>query len=292
MLLPRFEYHEPASLEEASRILKDLGPQARLLAGGTDLLVNMKKGQVKPGHLVSLERVEGLQSMTVTNGGFGLGAMVRVASLARWANLPGWAKALAEGAESLGTPLVRNRATVAGNLVTARPAADLPPPLMALGARVCLLSKAGDREVSLETLFAGPGETRIRPEEILSEVRVDSPPGLTGSAYVKLGVRQTLEISIVNVAAALTLEKKGGPIVAARVVLGAVAPIPLRASSAENCLVGHKPSESLFEEAARAAATDARPIDDHRGSAEYRRWMVEVLTRRTLNLARIRAIGA
>jgi len=289
MLLPRFEYHEPANVRAACQLLERLEGGGKVLAGGTDLLVNMKKGLVRPPHLVSLERIGPLRRMEARKGGIELGGMVRVAEVAQWERLNGWAAALAEGARSLGTPLVRNRATVAGNLVTARPAADLAPPLMVLGARVCLQTVGGRRELALEDFFLGPGETAIRPGEVLTAVRIDAPARLTGSAYVKMGVRRTLEIALVNVAAALTLEAPDGPVKAARVVLGAVGPVPLRAAAAEACLVGGRPSEALFAQAAEAAARDARPIDDYRGSAQYRRWLVEVLVRRTLGAACARA---
>lgn len=290
-MLPRFEYHEPGTVRSACRLLHELRGEAKILAGGTDLLVNMKKGLIRPSHLVSLERIPVLRRMEAHKKGVVLGAMARVAGLARWEGLNGWAAALGEGAMSLGTPLVRNRATVAGNLVTARPAADLAPPLMVLGAKLSLQDLGGERELMLEDFFLGPGETAIRPGEILRAVKIDAPPPLTGSAYVKMGTRRTLEIAIVNVAAALTLEAADGPIGKARVALGAVGPVPLRASSAEACLVGNRPSESLFAEAGRAAAQDAKPIDDHRGSAEYRLWIVETLVRRTLGLAYARALG-
>jgi carbon-monoxide dehydrogenase medium subunit len=136
----------------------------------------------------------------------------------------------------------------------------------------------------------GPGQSRIRADEVLARLIVDSPPPWTGSAYIKLGVRRTLEIALVNVAAAITLEGRDGPIARARVVLGAVAPTPVRSPSAETSLVGERPGEALFAEAGKAAAKDARPIDDYRGSAQYRGWMVETLVRRALTLAWQRAL--
>jgi CO/xanthine dehydrogenase FAD-binding subunit len=292
MLLPRFEFHAPVSLGAACKILAELGSEAKILAGGTDLLVNMKKGLARPAHVVSLDRVRGLRGMRSRKGNLSLGGMIRVAELGACGALPVWAEGLAEAARCLGTPLVRNRATVAGNLVTARPAADLAPPLMALGARLLLRSTVEEREVAVDDFFRGPGQCAVRSDEILAEVRVNGPQHRTGSAYVKLGLRRTLEIALVNVASAISLVGKEGPIATARVALGAVAPAPIRSPSAEAMLVGRMPSEPLFAEAAKAAMGDAKPIDDYRGSAEYRRWMVEVLVRRTLNLAWQRALAA
>ena len=192
---------------------------------------------------------------------------------------------MAQGALSLGTPLVRNLATIGGNLVTARPAADLPPALMAYRAKVVLKKVSGERSVLLEEFFKGPGQTVIGPDEILTHVAVGRPPQYSGAAYLKLGVRETLEISIVNVAAYMALNTRDGTIETVRIVLGAVAPRPIRAPSAEEVLRGQKPSDALFEKAAQAACRDSQPIDDFRASAEYRRAMVGVLTQRTLATA-------
>jgi carbon-monoxide dehydrogenase medium subunit len=156
---------------------------------------------------------------------------------------------------------------------------------MAHGAKAVLKKADGERVVLLKEFFKGPGETVMAPDEMLSQVVVDRPPPFSGSYYIKLGLRKALEISLVNVAAFLSLNEEDGTITSARVVLGAVAPIPMRASSAEKVLMGHIPDETLFSEAGEAAARDSRPIDDFRGSAEYRRDMVEALTKRCLIMA-------
>ncbi len=287
MLLPRFEYHDPRDLDEACGLMGELGKEARPLAGGTDLLVNMKKRLISPEHLVSLGRIEDLHTMGASNGGYRIGACMTASELARACDIQKHFPALHEGASRLGSPLIRNLATVSGNLISARPAADLPPPLMVYGARVMLRSLAGPRSIPLDEFFKGPGETTAEPSEILESVQLDTPPARSGAAYLKLGVRQTLEISIVNAAAFLALD--GDRIQSARVVLGAVAPTPMRAPSAEKALTGQKPSAEVFARAAQEAARDARPIDDFRASADYRRHMVIVLTRRALETALERA---
>ena len=287
MLLPRFEYHEPPGMEEACRLMGDLGEEARPLAGGTDLLVNMKKRLISPGHLVSLGRIEELHMTGPANGGFRIGACLTAAELAESTDIRKDYPALADGASRLGSPLIRNLATLAGNLVSARPAADLPPPLMAYGAQVRLKGASGERTLPLEDFFQGPGVTVAAPGEILESVLLEPRPERSGAAYLKMGVRQTLEISIVNAAAYLALE--GDKIQTARVVLGAVGPTPIRAPFAEKALVGESPSAELFAKAAAEAARDAKPIDDFRASAEYRRDMVSVLTRRALETALERA---
>ena len=291
MLLPKFEYHAPTGLSEACDVLAKHNGQAKVLAGGTDLLVNMKKKLVAPKYVLGLDRLAELQGVASQKGELAIGALVTAAELAGHPKVRKSLAPLAVGAGKLGSPLIRNRATLGGNIVTARPAADLAPPLLALGARVVLTGPTGEREVPLDEFFLGPGQTVIKPAEILTRVLI---PGLepgSGGAYEKLGLRKTLEIAIVNVAAVLTLNAKGDKIASARVVLGAVAPTPIRARQAEKSLVGKAASANSFAKAAAAAAQDAKPITDHRGSAEYRRLMVEVLTRRALDKALEQARG-
>ena len=287
MLLPQFEFHEPRSVQEACQMLGDMGENARPLAGGTDLLVNMKKKLIAPKNLISLDRIDALKGIGTLEGGLSIGACMKVADVAKAEEIREMFPALAEGASKLGSPLIRNLATAAGNLVSARPAADLPPSLIAYGAEVIIRSASGERTLGVETLFKGPGLTVLNPDEMVECIQLKKLPGKTGSAYIKLGVREALEISIVNVAACFTLEND--VIKNARIVLGSVAPTPIRAPSAEKALMGEKPSEALFAEAGEAAASDAKPIDDFRASAAYRRDMVATLTRRALGLALDRA---
>lgn len=285
MLLPKFDYHQPGSLAGACRLLAELGPEAKVIAGGTDLLVNLKHGNLKPKALVGLERLGELAGLDSSRGRLFIGARTSVARLAASRSLGGGLKLLALGAASLGSPQVRNRATIGGNLCTARPAADLPPPLLCLGARALLAGPAGEREVALEEFFQGPGQSVLAPDEILRGVIMDRPGPGCGGGYEKLGLRRALEISLVNVAAFVELERDGSTIARARVALGAVAPTPILAPRAAKALIGRKAGEKAFAAAGEAAAKDARPITDHRGSAAYRRDMVRVLTRRALRQA-------
>jgi len=285
MVLPKFEYHDPSTLDEACQIMAELKEKARPLAGGTDLLVNMRRGTVSPEHVVSLGRIEELRGIYPSNGQLRLGACLTAAEIGQSKEVNDLINPLRSGANSLGSPLIRNLATIGGNLVTARPAADLPPPLMAYGASVVLKNSSGKRAVSLDNFFRGPGQTVMEPDELLTEITVETPPPYSGGGYIKLGARKTLITSIVNVAAFLSLDDRDGTITSARVVLGAVAPVPMRATSSEQVLLGEKPTDALFLRAGEAAAGDSKPIDDFRGSAEYRRAMVEVLTRRALNMA-------
>ncbi|MGD8389548.1 MAG: xanthine dehydrogenase family protein subunit M [Desulfobacteraceae bacterium] len=287
MLLPRFEFHEPQTVDEACQMLGDMGANARPLAGGTDLLVNMKKKLIAPENLISLDRIDSIKGVDKLEGGLSIGACMKVADVATAGEIQDMFPALAEGASRLGSPLIRNLATAAGNLVSARPAADLPPSLIAYDAELVIRNAKGERTLPVEELFTGPGVTVLNPNEMVECIRLKNPPGKSGSAYLKLGIRETLEISIVNVAAWFSLEND--VIKNARIVLGAVAPTPIRAPSAEKALMGEKPSDALFREAGEAAAGDAKPIDDFRASAAYRKDMVSTLTRKALALALDRA---
>lgn len=291
MLLPRFEYLEPTSLDQAAAALAEKPGQASVLAGGTDLLVNLKRGLVKPDRLVGLTKIDGLAQAEASGEGLTIGPLVTTAELA--AQFDGSPKygALAQAAGKLGTPLIRNRATVAGNILSARPAADMSPPLLALGAQAVLQGPKGQRQVALDGFFTGPGKTTRAADEILTGLQVPDPgPGSAG-CYLKLGARKTLEISIVNLAAWVKLESDG-TIAQARIFMGAVGPTPLRARETEAMLPGYKPvsgGEDDFAASAAKAASEATPIDDFRGSAEYRRAMVEVLARRALSTAYLAA---
>ncbi|MCF8142993.1 MAG: xanthine dehydrogenase family protein subunit M [Deltaproteobacteria bacterium] len=289
MLLPHFEFHEPTTVSEACEIMGRLREKARPIAGGTDLIVNMKKNLIRPDHVVSLAKIDDLKGIVRENGLLEIGACVTAAEIAGSDAVEKKFAALAQGARVLGSPLIRNLATISGNVVSARPAADLPPPLMAYGARAVLMKTSGERSVDLNDFFKAPGKTVMDPDEILTRIVIEAPQGHYGDSYVKLGLRQTFEISLVNVAAFISLDGSDGPISKARVILGSVGPTPIRSQSAEDVLGGQMPSEPLFARAGEAAAGDAQPIDDFRGSAEYRRDMVAVLTRRALNMALKRA---
>ena len=285
MLLPRFDFHEPTTVEEACQVMAHYKEKARLLAGGTDLMVNMKKKVIVPEQIVSLGRIESLRSIGRENGTLTIGACFTVADLAASDTAKAAVSALSTGAAALGSPLVRNLATIGGNIGSARPAADLPPSLMAYGTTLVIKSAGGSRELDLGEFFKGPGMTALAPEEIVTEIRVDVPGPGAGAGYINIGVRRAQDCNIVNVASFLALDGKDGTIKTARIVMGSVGPTPLRAPSAEKLLIGEKPDAALFEKAGAAAESDSSPILDFRGSAEYRRVMVGVLTRRTLDIA-------
>ena len=290
MLLPGFEYHEPSTLEEALKLLHELGGNARVLAGRTDLLVKMKQKIEKPKHVISVARIPGLNEIVPRNGhAITVGAGATAAALSRHELVRDRFIPLALAAGRLGAPMIRNRATIGGNLVNARPAADLPPACMVLDASLKLKSASGERDVSVNEFFRGPGETVIEPNELLVSIHVETPPPWSGGSYIKLGARKTLEISMVNVATKLTLQSADGPIVDAKIALGAVAPTPVRAHASEELIKGAMPSQELFQQAGEVGVGMCSPITDHRGTLEYRCMMIEVLIKRSLGLALERA---
>ncbi|MBM3298475.1 MAG: xanthine dehydrogenase family protein subunit M [Deltaproteobacteria bacterium] len=290
MLLPKFEYHEPTTLQEALNLLSELGGNAKVLAGGTDLLVRMKQKIDRPSHVISIARVPDLDAVIPRNRhGVTIGGGVTAARLARDELINDRFLPLALAAGRLGAPMIRNRATIGGNLVNARPAADLPPPCMVLNASLKLKSSTGEREVPVVAFFRGPGESAIEPNELLVSINIETPPPWSGGSYIKLGARKTLEISMVNVATLLTLQSPDGPIVDARIALGAVAPTPIRALAAEELLIGQMPSDELFQRAGETGVGVCSPITDHRGTMEYRCMMIEVLVKRSLKQSLERA---
>lgn len=290
MVLPEFTYHEPTTLEEALGLLHEHGGNAKVLAGGTDLLVRMKQKLDHPTQVISIARVPGLAEVTPRNGhAVTVGGGCTAADLAVHELLNDRFFPVASAASRLGAPMIRNRATIGGNLANARPAADFPPACMVLGATAKLKSTVGEREVPLEHFFRGPGETVMEPNELLVSLHMETPAPWSGGAYVKLGARKTLEISMVNVAVLLTLQNADGPIVDCKIALGAVAPTPVRAFGAEEQLIGAMPSEEAFQTAGQTGVGLCSPITDHRGTMEYRCMMIEVLTKRALMQAYERA---
>jgi carbon-monoxide dehydrogenase medium subunit len=294
MLLPRFTLLQAASLKEACEMLSASGSRARVLAGGTDLLVDLRpkhvqgaRGPKRVDVLVSIARVECLRGIGETPYGIRVGALATLAEIER-SPIAGELGALRDGAGALGSPLVRNRGTIGGNLANARPAADTAPAVLALGARLASTSARGSRTIRSDEFFTGPGTNTLEPGEILVGVEFPRAEGRSGSASIKLANRRSLDISVVGVAAALELAADG-TIARAAVALGAVGPKAFLSPRAAEALVGREGSIDNFAAAARAAATDARPIDDFRGSALYRREMVETLTRRALLIALRRA---
>ncbi len=287
----RFDFAEPAGLDEALELLAEHGANAAVVAGGTDLLRSIKLGNARPALVVSIARLAELARIQASgDGGLEIGALATMARLASDETVRVAAPALAEAAAQVGSPQVRNRATIGGNLVNASPCADSAPPAAVLDAQVVLVSRQGERRLSLAEFMTGPATTVRRPDELLTRIAIPAPGERTGSAYQTLTRRKALEITIASSTARLSLAADG-TVATARVCLGSVAPTWLLSDGAAQALAGQQPTDEAIAAAARAAAADATPIDDLRAAAQYRKWMVEVLTRRALTLARARAEG-
>ena len=276
-----FEYHEPTSLTDAVDLGARFGADGRFLAGGTDLIIQMRRGKVAPRHVISLHRVPGLDAIEA-NGRVRLGALVTHRAIERCTALRGRLRGLIESAEVIGGHQVRNVGTVGGNVVNASPAADVVPVLLALDATVTCVGSDGERTEALEEFLEGPGRTRHRPGELLTAVAFASPEERSATAFLKSGRRRAMEISVVCVAVRLTLDAAGTRCVDARIALGAVAPTTWRAREAERVLEGCVPTPDAFREAGRVAAKGCRPITDVRASARYRHLLVETLVPRAL----------
>ncbi len=285
-----FEYSAPSTLQEAIDLLRDPAG-ARALAGGTDLVVQMKEGATRfplPSRLVSLHRIPDLKGIEFSEAdGLRIGAGVTMAEIAASDVIRERFSAVADGASVVGSLQTMNMATLGGNLCNAAPSADTAPALLALEAQVVIVGPDGRRTLPLEEFFQGPGHTALAAGELLAEVRVPGPPPNTGSTYRRHTPRKRMDIAVVGVAAALTLED--GRIAHARVALGAVAPTPVRARQAEAALAGQPVSDEVLARAAEAAASEAQPISDIRGSAQFRRHLVRVMTERMLKEAAARA---
>ncbi len=284
------EFHSPATVDEAGKLLARHGERAKVLAGGTDLVLDLKAGKAEPQALVWVGRIPGLAAIERRDGQLRLGAaatatMLLESPVVREAALP-----LALAAEAFGAPAVRDMATLGGNVVTASPAGDLAIALLALDATAELAGPRGERRVPLGDLFAGPRRSRIEPDDLLVAFQIPVDRGRRGGDFVKLGPRQALAISVVCAAASVTLGD-GGTCAEVRIALGSVAPTPLRAREAEALLRGRRPDAALLDQAAERAAAETSPISDIRGSAWYRWRVTPPVVRRALEGAVARAAG-
>ncbi|MCK5164814.1 MAG: xanthine dehydrogenase family protein subunit M [Desulfobacula sp.] len=286
MLLPKFEFHEPASIQEAIELKKKYRTDARLLAGGTDLLVHLKKKLITTDHVISLLRIKDLGQIKNNKESVEIGACVTMARLSESKVIQENFCAIKAGADNLGTHLIRNRATLGGNVCNASPAADTICSLIVYQAHALLESTDGKRELPIESFFMSPGKTDIRDNEILTGFKLSIPGKNCGAHYIQLGKRKSSEINIVNVASFIQFDPSDQTIMNSRIALGSVAATPIRSFHAEKILQNKKASESLFYEAGEAARhKDCKPIDDFRGTADYRKAMIGVLTKRTLDAA-------
>jgi len=279
----RFELALPENLDDCLRLLAHGDPETKLLAGGTDLLPQMKNSVVMPKRVIDLSGVARVKILECDAKGLRIGAAVPARQLEQDPRVRDGYAAVAESAALLGSVQVRNLATVGGNICNAAPSADMAPPLVALEAQAVIAGPKGERRVPLSDFFTGVRKTVVGPDELLVEIFVPAPGPHSGGCYIRHTPRRELDIAVVGVASQVTIAD--GVCAKARISLAAVAPTPVRATTAEAALEGKPLTPELIERAADLAAQAAKPISDQRGSADFRRHLVRILTRRTLTTA-------
>jgi len=285
-----FDYCAPKGLEEVLDVFAEYGERARALAGGTDLILFMEKGRLKPDLVVEIPSCPPFVGIEATNSHIRIGSRTTMRELETSPLIREKISILAEAASKVGSLQIRNLATIGGNICTASPAGDTLPALLVLDASVKLVSKSGERLVPLREFFFGPGETVRQPNELLTEVIVPLPSSHSGYSFYKLSVRRYMDIAIVNVAAFVAVNGDGF-ITDAKIALGSVAPTPIRAYEAEERLKGNTINDILLDEVGRLAQEASSPITDQRGTAEYRRIMVYRLTKRVVKEAYEQAVA-
>ena len=275
-----FVYERPETIKEALALLR--GGDARVLAGGTDLIPQLREGRRRARRIVDVKRIPELAAISIlSEGGVAIGAAASATAVAKHGAVGRSYPAVAQSARLIGGAQVQNRASLGGNICNAAPSADGVPALLCHGAEARIAGPAGTRQLRLEELFVGPGTTRIEGGELLISILLPPPAPRSATTYVRFTPRREMDIAIAGAGTFLRLEEQG-TIAESRVVLASVGPIPLRATSAEHRLAGERPTPALLEEAGRRAAAEARPISDTRASADYRRTLVAVLTARAL----------
>lgn len=286
LLVQEFEYHRPATAEEAVALLQEQGSRAAVLAGGTFLLVQMKMEQAAPRCLIDVGALPGLCGIGAVERVLEIGSRTTIWAVRSDASVQADYTALADACAAFGSTQIQLIGTLGGNICNASPASDTVPPLVAAGAELVLVSSEGERTMPLEEFLVGPGETKMRSGELLVAVRLPVPASQAGSAFVKIS---RVRADLAKASAAAALVREGDRIVDCRLAFGAVGPTVLRPSSAEKMLIGESFSSELALAAGRAASREVTPIDDVRSSARYRRRVVEALTHDALEAAWNRA---
>lgn len=288
----RFEHYAPTRLDEVLRLLIEFGEEAKLLAGGTDLLVFIRHGRMAPKHIIELSRVKELSQLEESEDGLTIGACVKLCEVERNETIRRFYPHIAEAASQVGSVQIRSLATIGGNLCTASPAGDMIPALIVSDAILHIVGANGSRSMRIDEFFIGPGKTALSPTDVLVRIQLPPPKPRTGCAFIKLGVRGAMDISIVNAAARVTMNESPPDVIAeAKVALGSVGPTVIISRNVGKTLNGMRISDALIEEAAHSVMEEVRPITDHRASAQYRRLMAALLTKRALKMALQRAAG-
>ncbi len=287
MLLPKFEIFNCETIEEACSLLSKYKDGARVLSGGTDLIVKMKHKLVTPDYLVNIKRVPGLDTIRQDKeNGLTIGALTTLQAVKNSPIIKGDFAALYDASSVLGTRQVRNLATIGGNLCNASPAAECAPALLTLEAKVRIIGEKGYRTVELKDFFTGPGKTVLDYDEILTDIQIPEPPENTGGVYLKHSTRR-IDVAMVGVAVVVQMDENRFEDI--RIALGAVGPSPFRAEKAEEVLRRKEFTDELALKAARVASEESLPIDDIRGNSDYRKEMVETLVKQAIDGAIARA---
>ena len=281
-------YIRPDSLEDAVGLLAEASGKAAILAGGSDLLVRMKGGFIEPDLIIDIKGVDALRRVSENDEGFVIGAAVPCAVLGENAALKRAWPGVIEGATLIGSKQVQGRCTIVGNLCNASPAADSVPALVAAGARALIRGPAGSRTVAVERIPVGPGKTSLAPGEIIEAILLDKRKPNSGDAYQRFTPRSEMDIAVVSAAVNLTLDDRG-IVISARVALGAAAPTVLLVEEAANILVGSRVDDGTLDRLAEACSGACRPIDDKRGTVEFRKKVAGVLAKRVALTAYQRA---
>jgi CO/xanthine dehydrogenase FAD-binding subunit len=279
--LPKFEYVKPQGIDEALTLIAKHKGRARPIAGGTDLIPKMQRREIaSPHYIVDLKGISDLDYIKDECDGLHIGALTTIYAVETSPLIQQKFGVLAQAAYSMASPQIRNRGTIAGNICNAVPSADSAPALLALEATVKLKGQEGERIVPLDDFFTGPNETVLTDGELLVEIHTPPLPPSSHGIYLKLTPRRSMDLAVVGVAVVVVPED--GVCKDIRIALGAVAPTPIRAKRAEAIIRGQRFSEEVIERTADTAVEEARPIDDHRASAEYRRAMIKVLVSRAI----------
>lgn len=290
MHISALELHKATSFEDAAALLSRYSPDVRFLAGGTDVLIDLKNNGNSVGHLVTLDRIESMHEIAEEAEGLRIGALTTISEIDESPSISGPYEILRDAASQMATLQIRNTATIGGNIASANPCADLPPVLIVMDAIAEVISGQGPRVVALQNLITGPRETALAQDELLTTILVPRPLPRFGAAYARFGLRNGNSIAVATVAASLRLDDDEA-VHDVHIALGAVAPRPIKVDAANLWLEGRKLNGDSLDEVVRAAMEAAQPISDVRGSAEYRRELVGVLTRRALMTAEERAKG-
>lgn len=281
MSLPKFDYFEPKTIDEACSLLSKHKDEARIIAGGTDLLIELRKREISPKYIINIKKIPNLDYVSYNKEGLAIGAVATLSDIENSGVVKKNFPLVAQAAHETGPLPIRNTGTMGGNLCNAMPSADTAPSLIGLEAKVKIQGPKGTRFTTVADFFVDSGKSALQNGEMLVEIQIPSLPLNTTGVFLKIPERSAMDVAVASVAAVITMDEAHSNIVEAKIVLGAVAPTPMRAHQAEDIVKGKAVSEDLIEKAALAAAKEAKP----RTRPDYKRELVRVLTNRAIREA-------